>query len=238
MRVEHHQRRPPRYEPVSRLDLGPGSFIDEPKCSHSAPDTWVHNLAVELTFRKDSLADFCPGDFHPTLARALFESSEAIVAACLGLAGGILLTRFLLTKSLVISRRATPEFNPPTSWWLASDEKTPKDVMRIINAAFEMASKAPPRLRDQAYGEASFMVPYEIASLNLDAPRTFKVEEMAPLSSLRKQWQVFERGGIQIRSPFNVETDARAFLYFPNGSAEATAAFLAILLSISLWNGS
>ena len=37
------------------------------------------------------------------------------------------------------------------------------------------------------------MVPYEIASLNLDAPR-FKVEEMAPLSSLRKQWQVLERG--------------------------------------------
>jgi len=55
MRVEHHQRRlgglylviATAYEPVSRLGLGPGSSIDEPKCSHSAPDTRVHNLAVE-----------------------------------------------------------------------------------------------------------------------------------------------------------------------------------------------
>lgn len=155
------------------------------------------------------------------------ESSEAIVAACLGVAGGVLLTRYLLTKSLVIPGRGASKLVPPASWWHAADEKTFQDVKTIISAGFEMASKAPIRRRDQAYREASFQVPYEIARLNPDAPQ-FKVQQMAPLSSIREVWQNMAEGGIHVKPPFSVERDARVFLYFPNGSAKATAAFLAI----------
>lgn len=97
----------------------------------------------------------------------------------------------------------------------------------IVTAGFEMASRKPTRLRDQAFREASFQVPYEVARLSPDAPR-FRVEEMAPLSSLRKAWQDIAKTGMHVKSPFNIEKEARVFLYFPKDSDKATAAFLAI----------
>lgn len=90
-----------------------------------------------------------------------------------------------------------------------------------------MASKAPKGRREQAYREATFQVPYEIARLNPDAPR-FKVEEMAPLSSLRDLFQDMANVGVYTNAPFDIERDARIFLYFPNGATQATAAFMAI----------
>ncbi|KAL1875815.1 hypothetical protein Daus18300_003006 [Diaporthe australafricana] len=190
-------------ELVSMLDLGLESFIDALECSHFASDT-------------------------------LFESSDAIAAACLGVAGGILLTRFLLKRpppvildeGLVI--RSIPEHVPPLSWKLVANEKTIEDVSAIITACFRMASKAPKHSRDQAYREASFQVPHELARLSPDAP-SFRVEDMGPLSSLRKTRQELEsEGRLHIDSPFNMEKDARVFLYFLNDSTQATAAFLAI----------
>lgn len=107
-----------------------------------------------------------------------------------------------------------------------SDLKTLKEVESIIAAGFEMASKRPMRLRDQAYREATFQVPHEVARLSPDAPQ-YRVQEMAPLS-IGKEWQEETKGGGPLRSPFNIEREARVFLYFPKSSDKATAAFLAI----------
>lgn len=90
-----------------------------------------------------------------------------------------------------------------------------------------MASKTPIRRRDQAFREVSFHVPHEIARLNPDAPR-FRVEDMGPMPPLKKLWKEVGELGIHINPPFDVEREARVFLYFPNDAPRATAAFLAI----------
>lgn len=158
-------------------------------------------------------------------------STEALIAGCLGSVGlGILLVRLLLkgVVGVTVTRIGPrPKFVPPVSWNQAADEKTRKDVKAIVTAGFEMARRKPIRSRDQAYREATFQVPHEIARLNPDA-RRFRVEEMAPLSSLRKTWQALAKQGHYTKSPFNIEREARVFLYFPNDSDKATAAFLAI----------
>lgn len=90
-----------------------------------------------------------------------------------------------------------------------------------------MASKSPIHGRDQAFREASFHVPYEIARLNPDAPR-FRVEDMGPMPPLQKLWKDMKNIGFHVTAPFDVEKEARVFLYFPNDAPRATAAFLAI----------
>lgn len=94
-------------------------------------------------------------------------------------------------------------------------------------ASFESASKAPIQHRDHAYREASFRVPHEIARLNPDAPR-FRVEEVGSLSFVAKLCEELGEKDPQNKPPFDIERDARIFLYFPNDEAQATAAFLAI----------
>lgn len=82
-----------------------------------------------------------------------------------------------------------------------------------------MARRTPIRRRDQALREASFQVPHEIARLNPDAQQ-FRLEDMGPMPAFPE--------GSGHEPPFDMERDTRAFLYFPNGAAKATAAFVAI----------
>lgn len=110
---------------------------------------------------------------------------------------------------------------------LTADQNTRDDVEAIISAGFEMASKAPIRRRDQAFREASFQVPYELPRLNAAAPR-FRIEDMGPMPPLKKTWKEIGEIGMHIPAPFDVEKEARVFLYFPNDAPRATAAFLAI----------
>ncbi|KAG6355199.1 hypothetical protein INS49_004280 [Diaporthe citri] len=190
-------------------------------------------LDIQLGIGLKSLIDQPPWSRSPS--DALFESSDAIAAVCLGVASGILLsrfpTRFLNTsyfqKRAPVSQPSQPGHVPPISWVFTADQETCDDVQTILSAAFEMASKSPIRSRDQAFREASFYVPYEIARLNPDAPR-FRVEDMGVMPPLKKLWKDMDNLGFHVTAPFDVEKEARVFLYFPNDAPRATAAFLAI----------
>lgn len=167
-------------------------------------------------------------------------SNEAVVATCLALAGcGVLLARFISKRlRVVVTRVGGPaplatSLVPPFSWIGPRSEKTLRSVMAIVTAGFEMASNRPIRLRDQAYREASFQVPHEVARLSPGAPGGGRVQEMAPLS-IAREWQeettkgAGQGGGEGLKPPFNIEREARVFLHFPKGSDRATVAFLAI----------
>ncbi|KAJ0109469.1 hypothetical protein J7T55_000394 [Diaporthe amygdali] len=129
------------------------------------------------------------------------------------------------TETLFKSSAAIPSYDPsakaipPHSWLRASDQRKRNDVTDIVTAGFEMARRTPMRRRDQALREASFQVPHEIARLNPDAQQ-FRLEDMGLLPAFPE--------GSGHEPPFDMERDARAFLYFPNGAAKATAAFVAI----------
>lgn len=157
------------------------------------------------------------------------------------MASGILLQRFFPWSSLFkraaarptsspgapSSDTSSPVIIPPISWQLTTDQKTADDVEAIISAGFEMARKAPAQRREQAFREASFQVPHEIARLNPEAPR-FRVEDMGPMPPLKKTWKEMGEIGFHLTPPFDPEKEARVFLYFPNDAPRATAAFLAI----------
>lgn len=115
---------------------------------------------------------------------------------------------------------------PPRSWMAAADRKTFRDVMGIITAGFDMARKAPMRRRHQALREASFQAPHEVARLNSGAAPNFRLEDMGPVPSLPKIFE--DRFRSKMGYPFNINKEARVFLYFPNGATKATAAFVAV----------
>lgn len=120
-------------------------------------------------------------------------------------------------------------FVPPIPWWQDADKKARQDVEETVTTSFAMASKTPEQHRDQAYREASFRVPHEIARLNPDAPQ-FRLEDMGSLSVVVNMTKYLEEAGVHEKPPFHIERDARVFWYFPNDSAtaRATAAFLAV----------
>ncbi|KAK2596452.1 hypothetical protein N8I77_013342 [Diaporthe amygdali] len=159
--------------------------------------------------------------FHQTPSRRLLGGSTdvVLVAGSLGIAAGILLSKFLPRIQVIFRRGSSPSNPPPYSWLAASDPKTCKDVTAVVAAGFEMANKTPIRRRDQALREASFQVPHEVARLNPDAQK-FRLEDMGPTPALFK--------GSKYEAPFNITREARIFLYFPNGATKATAAFVAI----------
>lgn len=102
---------------------------------------------------------------------------------------------------------------------LTCDQNKRREVVEIIAAGFEMARRTPLPGRDQALREASFQVPHEIATLHPHA-RQFRLEDLGPTPA----WA--EVPGYE--PPFDITKDARVFLYFPDGAAKATAAFVAI----------
>ncbi|KAL1847971.1 hypothetical protein Daus18300_013774 [Diaporthe australafricana] len=172
--------------------------------------------------------------FHHTPAHRLFESPDAVVAACLGAAAGVMLFRYrhrLLDRiriSIFDRFRPAPLDILPISWIFLVDRKTRDEVAAVITASFEVARKAAKRHREQTFREASFRVPLEAARLMPGASH-FELEEMGPMPSLppvpKHLWHKFR---FAVKPPFDLVKDARAFLYHPNGAPQVTAAFLAI----------
>lgn len=116
---------------------------------------------------------------------------------------------------------------PPISWMLKADLNTLDEVETVISVGFETARKEKPSRRNRAFRDASFQAPREFARLNPEAPR-FRVEDMGPMPPLKKRFKEMGEIGFHLTAPFDVEQEARVFLYFPNDSSKATAAFLAI----------
>ncbi|KAG8161951.1 hypothetical protein KVR01_007716 [Diaporthe batatas] len=202
-----------------------------PAAALALPRRTIPSLSSSLTScppstRQSGAAPLQLRCFHPTPATRLYIPNEVVFALA---GGGILLARFLLKRvNIVIARTGPGSMTfPPISWVRSCDQKTRHEVATIVTAGFDMAMRKPTRLRDQAYREASFQVPHEIARLNTAAPR-FKIEEMAPLTCVRKELGRLRRGDPDLEFSFDIEKDAQLFLYFPNDSPKAAAAFLAI----------
>lgn len=199
----------------------------------------MEHFVGDYGFESSGLTDFRQGFFHHTPSRRLFESPDAIVAACVGVAGGVLLTRFLITPLLTGRAPVShPPANhacppgalgnmPPISWLATANLETCDEVETVISAGFEMARRTKPCRRNRAFREASFQAPHEFARLNPDAPR-FRVEDMGPMPPLKTRFREMGKIGFHVTAPFDVEEEARVFLHFPNDASKATAAFLAI----------
>lgn len=125
-----------------------------------------------------------------------------------------------------------PQSIPPMTWISAADRKTREDVKSMVFTAFEMARKSPIRRRDQAIREATFHVPHEVVRFNSVAAPHFVLEDMGPMPPLPKDWEA--EIPTKLKHPWNIEREARAFLYFPHKSARATTAFVAINAELPL----
>lgn len=155
------------------------------------------------------------------------------MAACLGAAAAVVLSKYrhrLLPGINVFDRfRPAPLDILPISWIFTVDENTRNEVASVITATFEKARRTAKQHRDQAFREASFRVPLEAARL-MPGSSQFELEEMGPMPSLppvpKNLWNKY--GSAAVKPPFDVDKDARAFLYHANGAPKATAAFLAI----------
>lgn len=106
------------------------------------------------------------------------------------------------------------------------DQKTFYEVTGIISAGFEMAHKAPKQRRQQALREATFQAPHEVARVIPGAAPDSRLEDMGPVPSVSEEWEGM-RDTALFRT-FDITREGRVFLYFPDGTSKATAAFVAI----------
>lgn len=89
-----------------------------------------------------------------------------------------------------------------------------------------MAHKTPQRRRKKALREATFQAPYEVATVIPGAGPDSRLEDMGPMASISKEWAAIRKAAF-LRA-FNITREGRVYLYFPNGTSKATAAFVAI----------
>lgn len=117
---------------------------------------------------------------------------------------------------------------PPLAWATKADSQTRAGVLAAIGAGFALARSRPTSLQNDALREATFEIPYDIARLNKDAPQ-FKITDMGHCPVFSDQTQMVLDIALEGFKPsFTHEKDTRVFLYYPNGSKKATAAFLVI----------
>lgn len=155
----------------------------------------------------------------------MFEPTGALVAGGFGALGGILVTLLLLRKLAFKARVPRVQIPPPLSWYLHADHKTSQDVADMINTAFVMARKTPIKHRIQALREASFHVPLELARITTRAAPHYRLEDMGAMISLPRGWQAETPTKPTVP---DLAREARVFLYFPDKSARANAAIVAI----------
>ncbi|KAF3769153.1 hypothetical protein M406DRAFT_327556 [Cryphonectria parasitica EP155] len=132
----------------------------------------------------------------------------------------------------LLAQKAAPKVDlntlPPGSWILGHDNASLTGTTFAIDTGFNMARSQPLDHQREAFREATFQLPYEIARLNNDAPE-FKLEDMGTVPPIPEEWRAYVPESVFALEPvFDPQADARVFLYFPDGTTKATVAFVAI----------
>lgn len=159
------------------------------------------------------------------------DTSEIIFNLCFGAVSAIVIDR-LLPDSLFLKHKSddkhpSPSSGSPLHSWISSvDQKTSHEVRDIVSAGFEMARKTPKKRRQKALREATFQAPYEVATVIPGAGPDSRLEDMGPMPSIMEEWAVIRDPGLL--HAFDITREGRVFLYFPDGTSKATAAFVAI----------
>lgn len=112
------------------------------------------------------------------------------------------------------------------------------EIHAAAGAGFALAHSRPEGSRHEAFREATFQLPYEIARLNKDAQH-FKIEDCGPVppraEAIEKGLRLILGNITSVATPgFDLEKDTRVFLYYPGEATKATAAFVALNTGLNL----